>query len=216
MQKCCVALLKDLNCGLLKLHLGQFFSIMSKIIRRYTSFFGSLGLLAIGFWSCSKCANYILRYSYSNANLVIFDNIDYNEDSTATIETIWKSAENKVLSDKIKVGLNFIYTSYPDTNRLQCKPDYEELSDSVKGIDIVTVYPLEGIAAGQSILAAGGWDRAKIDSLVDYMNLPFFPSYGSLYLMLPNKALEGKIQLKAIITKNKKRTFEVLSDELAW
>lgn len=195
--------------------MGNFFLSMQM---KNLSLFVLLALAAVAatqLWSCG-CDSYNLFYTYSGGSLTINDNLDYTKDSTATIETPWKPAENEVLSSTVKVGLVFTYDYNPEPGSTTCEPTQILLRDSVKGVDIVTVYDLEGIAAGESILATGGWDATKIDSLLEYMNQPFYPSYANIFLSLGNKPVEGIFQLKAIITKTKNKKIEVLSDELKW
>lgn len=171
--------------------------------------------LVVGFYSCG-CEPYVANYSFDDATVYIFDKLDYNEDSTERIETEWRQCDRLALGDEIRVGVNFVYVYSHDLENTACDPDYVEFRDSVRNVDIVAVYPLEGIAAGQSVMEAGGWTSAMKDSLLDFVNTPLWPAHGAIYLTLKNRPLEEKVQFKVVVDKAKREDFEVLSQEIIW
>ncbi|MBI3143016.1 MAG: hypothetical protein HYZ16_09320 [Bacteroidetes bacterium] len=174
-----------------------------------------LCIVALGLGSCG-CEPYVLVIRHSNAVLTVYDNQDYNADSTQMLETLWKPSENEVLGNALKLGMRFQYTYSHDPNKTSCDPTDIQLRDSVLAIDIISLHDMEGIDSGQSVLAAGGWPSYRVDSLRWHLNTPFYPNYSVIYLKLKGKSLTGLVQFKAIVTKNNGASFEVLSDELEW
>ncbi|MGB0430040.1 MAG: hypothetical protein ACPGLV_06165 [Bacteroidia bacterium] len=172
-------------------------------------------VIAGGFFVAScGCEPYVANYSFDDATIYILDKLDYNEDSTETIETEWRQCDSLALGSEIKVGVNFVYVFSHDLDNATCDPEYVEFRDSIINVDIVAVYPLEGIEAGQSVMEEGGWTPAMKDSLLEFVNTPLWPAYGAIYLTLDNKPLEEKVQFKVIVDKAKREDFEVLTNEV--
>ncbi|MFY0675101.1 MAG: hypothetical protein JXQ87_16990 [Bacteroidia bacterium] len=175
----------------------------------------SMVLAAMYFYSCG-CENYRANYSFDDATIYIFDKLDYNEDSTERVETEWRQCDSLALGDEIRVGVNFVYVYSHDLENAACDPEYVEFRDSIRNVDIIAVYPLEGIAAGQSVMEEGGWTPAMKDSLLDFVNTPLWPAHGAIYLTLNNRPLEEKVQFKVVVDKAQREDFEVLSQEIIW
>jgi hypothetical protein len=173
--------------------------------------------LVLGFFVAScGCEPYVANYSFDDATIYIFDKLDYNEDSTERIETEWRQCDSIALGNEIRVGVNFVYVYSHDLENPPCEPEYVEFRDSIRNVEIVAVYPLEGIAAGQSVMEAGGWTSAMKDSLLEFVNTPLWPAHGAIYLTLKNKPLEEKVQFRVVVDKAQREDFEVLSQEIIW
>lgn len=182
---------------------------------RYLLLLFVFAIASFGLWSC-LCESYVLKYSFRGADVTINDKQDYNEDSTAVVETQWKQCDSLVLGDSLKVGVVLQYDYSHDVNNNTCDPEYIEFTDSVLGINVYTVYPLEGIDAGASVLEAGGWSKSDVDSLLDYINMPLYPAYGAMFLTLPNEVVDGKVQFRVVIRKARSEDVEIYSDEFLW
>ena len=177
----------------------------------------SIIVFATLYWASCGCESYVARYTFDDADIEILDQLDYNEDSTATVETEWRPCNGLALGNSIKVGVNFLYVFTPEIDHEQCQPDYIEFRDSVKSFDIKAVYPLEGIAAEASVLEAGGFTKAMKDSLLNHMNSPLYPSNGAVYITLDKKPLEEKVQFRLEVVKaNNRNNYQILSEEIIW
>lgn len=176
-------------------------------------------------WSCT-CEDFIRNYTYGSARIEIYDAFDLNEAGTELVPTEWKKVDTLIHGDRIRVGVFFEYEyedqylayqpAFVNTCNADCQPIEMNHKDSIVNLDVVSVYDMGGISAGGSVLAESGWNRDRKDSLLTELNTPFFPNFVNMWFEIDAKPTDGIFQLKALISKRKRNSFEVLSTKAVW